>query len=103
MNIQEILKNPELIAGLNSTEKTKVYMQLNNLKNDINNKLVEYKAKKELLEKQKQDIQEELFSDAGVDTMENLITYVSKLQEDFNGALNQQAIELSDVLNKLNI
>lgn len=103
MNIQEILRNPDLIGNLSSQEKTQVYMQLNNLKADINNKLVEYKAKKELLEKQKKELQEDLYKTAGVSDDESLIDYVSNLQKEFNKALEEQTIELSNVMNKLNI
>lgn len=103
MNIQEILRNPDLISNLSSQEKTQVYMQLNNLKADINNKLVEYKTKKELLEKQRQELQDDLYKTAGVSDDESLIAYVSNLQKEFNKALEEQTIELSNVMNKLNI
>lgn len=103
MNIQEIIKNPELLNGLSNTDKTKVYMQLNNLKNEVNNKLAGYKAKKDLLEKQKQDLQEELLKDAGVNNMESLIAYVSELQNEFDVSLKHQIVELGDVIDKLKI
>lgn len=103
MDIQRILQNPELIKDLNSQDKTKLYMQLNNLKNDINNKLTEYKAKKDLLEKQKQEIQDELFKEANVTDNDSLVNYVSNLQKEFNMALENQVVELNDAMNKLNM
>ena len=103
MDLQRILQNPEMIKDLSTQEKTKLYMQLNDLKTNITNKVNEHKAKKEVLEKQKKEVQEELFKEAGVSTMEELIAYVSKLQADFNTALEKQAIELSDVMGKLNL
>ena len=78
-------------------------MQLNDLKTNITNKLNEHKAKTQVLEKQKAEVQEELFKSAGVTNMESLITYVSELQTEFNIALEKQSIELSDVMSKLNM
>ena len=103
MDLQRILQNPEIIKDLSTQDKTKLYMQLNDLKTNITNKLNEHKAKKEVLEKQKAEVQEELFKSAGVTNMENLITYVSELQTEFNIALEKQSIELSDVMSKLNM
>ena len=103
MDLQRILQNPEIIKDLSTQDKTKLYMQLNDLKTNITNKLNEHKAKKEVLEKQKAEVQEELFKSAGVTNMESLITYVSELQTEFNIALEKQSIELSDVMSKLNM
>lgn len=103
MNIQEILKNPELINGLSSTEKTNLYMQLNNIKTSIDQKLLSYKAKEEVLEKQKAEIQEELFKEAGVSDMDSLIGYVKGLQTGFNTALEEQTIAISNVIDKLGL
>lgn len=103
MDLQRILQNPELIKDLSGEDKTKLYMQLNNLKTNITNKINEHKAKKDVLEQQRAALQNELFTSANVNNMESLITYVSELQNEFNVALEHQTIELSDVLNKLNI
>lgn len=103
MNIQEIMKNPELINGLSSTEKTNLYMQLNNMKTSIDQKLSSYKAKEELLEKQKSEVENELYKEAGVTNMAALIDYVKKLQTEFNSALEKQVTAINDITGKLGL
>lgn len=95
--------DPEKIKDLTSDEKTKLYISLKNKKEELTRKITEQKARKELLEKRKTEVQEELFKEANVSTMEDLIAYVKKLQEEFNKALEEETILISDAMNKLNL
>lgn len=103
MNIDEILKNPTLINDLSISDKTNLYFKLVSIKTDLTNKIAEQKAKKELLEKQKAEIQQTLFDMANVDDMDKLVNYVKQLQEEFNTLLQQEALNISDLKNKLSI
>lgn len=95
--------DPEKIKDLTSDEKTKLYISLKNKKEELTRKITEQKARRELLEKRKTEVQEELFKEANVSTMEDLIAYVKKLQEEFNKALEEETILISDAMNKLNL
>ena len=103
MNLDMILKNPDLIDSLSPTEKTNIYFQINKVKTDLNNRLAEYKAKKELLEKQKLEIQDELLKEAGVDDISKIGPYLEKLQKDYDEALKKETENLNDLLNKMGL
>ena len=103
MNIDEILKNPTLINNLSISDKTNLYFKLVAIKTDLTNKIAEQKAKKELLEKQKAEIQQSLFEMANVDDMDKLVNYTKQLQEEFNTLLQQEALNIADLKNKLSI
>ena len=103
MNIDEILKNPTLINNLSISDKTNLYFKLVSIKTDLTNKIAEQKAKKELLEKQKAEIQQSLFEMANVDDMDKLVNYTKQLQEEFNTLLQQEALNIADLKNKLSI
>lgn len=103
MNIDELLKNPTLINNLSISDKTNLYFKLVSIKTDLTNKIAEQKAKKELLEKQKAEIQQSLFEMANVDDMDKLVNYTKQLQEEFNTLLQQEALNIADLKNKLSI
>ena len=100
---ETLLQNPEKIKDLTNEEKTTLYLNLKKKKEDLNNKIAERKAKKTYLEEQKEKIQSELFKEANVKTMEELVAYVKDLQEEFNKALNEETILVSDAMTKLNL
>lgn len=95
--------DPTKIKDLSSEEKTNLYIQLKNKKEELTRKLTEAKTKKEMLEKNKEEIQNDLFSEAGVSSMEDLISYVKNLQAEFDKALEEETILVSDAMNKLNL
>ena len=99
----EILKDPSKIENLTSDEKTNLYIMLKDQKEKLISKITEQKTRKEMLETKKLEIQEELFKEANVSSMEDLITYVKKLQEEFNTALNEETILVSNAMQKLNL
>ena len=95
--------DPEKIKNLSSEEKTQLYIRLKDRKEQLSKKITEQKARKELLEKKKEEIQTELFTEANVSSMEDLIAYVKKLQEEFDKALEEETILVSDAMAKLNL
>lgn len=95
--------DPTKIKDLSSDEKTNLYIQLKNKKEELTRKLTEAKTKKEMLEKNKEEIQNDLFNEAGVSSMEDLISYVKNLQTEFDKALEEETILVSDAMNKLNL
>lgn len=95
--------DPTKIKDLSSDEKTNLYIQLKNKKEELTRKLTEAKTKKEMLEKNKEEIQNDLFNEAGVSNMEDLISYVKNLQAEFDKALEEETILVSDTMNKLNL
>lgn len=103
MNYNAILNDPTKIEGLTSEEKTNLYMRLKETKEKLTATITEQKAKKEMLENKKDEIQKELFEEAGVSNMNDLIVYVKKLQSDFDKALEEEATLVSSVMQKLNM
>lgn len=103
MNIQEILKNPDLIDNMSTNDKTNIYFQLAKVKEDISKRLIEYKTKKELLEKQKLELQEALLKEAKVDDISKLTPYLTQLQTEYDEALKKQTEELNTILNEMGI
>lgn len=95
--------DPTKIKDLSSAEKTNLYIQLKNKKEELTKVITEQKAKKEMLEVKKQEIQDDLFKEANVDNMEDLIAYIKKLQAEFDNALEEETILVSDAMNKLNL
>lgn len=93
----------EKIKNLSSDEKTRLYISLKNKKEQVAQKITEQKARKELLEKKKDEIQAELFKETNVSTMEDLVSYIKKLQTEFDTALEEEAVLVSDAMNKLNL
>ena len=103
MNYTDILKDPSKIESLTSEEKTNLYIKLKETKERLTAKVTEQKAKKEMLESKKEEIQTELFKEANVSSMDELIAYVKKLQTDFDKALEEEATLVSSVMSKLNM
>ena len=95
--------DPTKIKDLRKKKKTNLYIQLKNKKEELTRKLTEAKTKKEMLEKNKEEIQNDLFNEAGVSSMEDLISYIKNLQTEFDKALEEETILVSDAMNKLNL
>lgn len=102
MNIDQILANPDLIDTLDSNSRTQVYLALVKTKTNLNNKLNELKAKKELLEKQKVDLTNELYKDSNTNNMEDLSKYVKEVEAKFNEDLKKDIENLNIIKEKLN-
>lgn len=95
--------DPEKIKDLSSEEKTNLYLRLKAEKESLTKRLIEIDARKEVLEKRKTEIQEDLFKEANVNSMDELIAYVKKLQSDFDKALEEETVLVSDAMSKLNL
>ena len=102
MNIDQILANPDLIDTLDSNSRTQVYLALVKTKTNLNNKLNELKAKKELLEKQKVDLTNELYKDSNTNNMDDLSKYVKEVEAKFNEDLKKDIENLNIIKEKLN-
>ena len=103
MNLDTILKDPSKIDSLSTNEKTNIYFQITKVKNDLSNRLAEYKAKKDLLEKQKLELQDSLLKEAGVDDISKVGPYLQKLQNDYDAALKKEVDELNILLDKMGL
>lgn len=103
MIVSDILKDPTKIESLSSEEKTNLYMNLKTRKEEMRKLKIQMEARKEVLEKKKEEIQNELFTEANVSSMDELITYVKQLQNDFNKSLEEEATLVSEAMAKLNM
>lgn len=103
MNINTLLQDPALIDNLSAEQKTDVYFQLVKMKETLNNKLSEYKAQKELLEKQKEELQNELVKVAGVSDLTSLSDYLQDLQNEFDVSLKNECAAINEIMKKLNM
>lgn len=101
MNIEQILSNPDLIDTLDSNAKTQLYLSLIKVKEQINNKLNEVKAKKELLEKQKVEITDNLYKESNTTNMEELSKYINETETKFNEDFKKEVINLNNIKEKL--
>ena len=101
MNIEQILANPDLIDTLDSNARTQVYLALIKTKTNLNNKLNELKAKKELLENQKTELTNELYKDSNTNNMEELSKYINEIETKFNEDLKKEIINLKNIKEKL--
>ena len=101
MNIDQILANPDLIDTLDSNSRTQVYLALVKTKTNLNNKLNELKAKKDLLEKQKVDLTNELYKDSNTNSMEELSKYIKEVETKFNEDLKNEVANLISIKEKL--
>jgi len=102
MNIEQILSNPDLIDTLDSNTKTQLYLSLIKTKTELNNKLNELKAKKELLEKQKEELTNELYTESNTTNMEELTKYIKEVETKFNEDFKKEVINLNSIKEKLN-
>lgn len=102
MNIEQILSNPDLIDTLDSNTKTQLYLSLIKTKTELNNKLNELKAKKELLEKQKEELTNELYTESNTTNMEELTKYIKEVETKFNEDFKKEVINLNNIKEKLN-
>ena len=102
MNIEQILANPDLIDTLDSNTKTQLYLSLIKTKENLNNKLNEVKAKKELLEKQKIEITDNLYKESNTNNMEELSKYIKETETKFNEDFKKEVINLNNIKEKLN-
>ena len=101
MNLSTL--DPTKIKDLSSEEKTNLYLNLKTKKELLTKQVIEVEARRDVLEKKKDSIQEELFKEANVSSMDELISYVKNLQAEFDKALEEETILVSDAMNKLNL
>lgn len=101
MNIEQILANPDLIDTLDSNTKTQVYLSLIKMKDTLNNKLNEIKAKKELLENQKIELTNNLFKESNTNNIEELGKYIKEVETKFNEDFKKEVINLNSIKEKL--
>ena len=101
MNLSTL--DPTKIKDLSSEEKTNLYLNLKTKKELLTKQVIEVEARRDVLEKKKDSIQEELFKEANVSSMDELISYVKNLQAEFDKALGEETILVSDAMNKLNL
>lgn len=102
MNIEQILSNPDLIDTLDSNTKTQLYLSLIKTKTTLNNKINELKAKKEILEKQKEELTNELYNESNTTNMEELSKYIKEIETKFNEDFKKEVINLNSIKEKLN-
>ena len=102
MNIEQILSNPDLIDTLDSNTKTQLYLSLIKTKTTLNNKINELKAKKEILEKQKEELTNELYNESNTTNMEELGKYIKEIETKFNEDFKKEVINLNNIKEKLN-
>ena len=102
MNIEQILLNPDLIDTLDSNTKTQLYLSLIKTKTTLNNKINELKAKKEILEKQKEELTNELYNESNTTNMEELSKYIKEIETKFNEDFKKEVINLNSIKEKLN-